>query len=414
MLSFLAYLALAFVGFQQAPPPPPPKPEQTAPPPVEQTAPPKPEQTAPPKPEQTAPPKPEQTAPPKPEQTAPPPPVEQTAPPKPEQTAAPKPAEQPAAARPVSAARRLAEPEKPGPIVLPMELVSGRPVIRLMVNGKGPYAFLVSTGAQTTMIDQKLAVELALKPPVPEKDKPNAGSNGNGSGAPAAKENANGNPKENAKENKEAKDKDKKAVPLLELDLEAGTTKLAKVPVLATDITAFVAEAGLAGRSRGVLSLSAWKDHLVTISFPPKFKVTIEPGTLPEPNAEDVFPLDPETGELRLSVKVADQSIACRVEPLAPGGLQMPEEYLKRLLLDGPPIELGTTTVANQSVTIREARLAYSAMLASFELVNPVVRFVGAGDSATAGSQALVGLSISYDLANNRARIVRLPPPEKK
>ena len=391
MLSFLAYLALALVGFQQAPPPPPPKPEQTAPPPVEQTAPPKPEQTAPPKPEQTA-------------------------PPKPEQTAAPKPAEQPAAARPVSAARRLAEPEKPGPIVLPMELVSGRPVIRLMVNGKGPYAFLVSTGAQTTMIDQKLAVELALKPPVPEKDKPNAGSNGNGNGTPTtAKENANGNVKENAKENKEAKDnKDKKAVPLLELDLEAGTTKLAKVPVLATDITAFVAEAGLAGRSRGVLSLSAWKDHLVTISFPPKFKVTIEPGTLPEPNGEDVFPLDPETGELRLAVKVADQSIACRVEPLAPGGLQMPEEYLKRLLLDGAPIELGTTTVGNQSVTIREARLAYSAMLASFELVNPVVRFVGNGDSATAGSQALVGLSISYDLGNNRARIVRLPPLEKK
>jgi hypothetical protein len=376
MLPFLAYLAFALVGFQQTAPPPP-KPEQTAPPPVEQTAPPK--------------------------------PVEQTAPPKPtEQTAAPKPAEQ-TASKPVSAARRLAEPEKPGPIVLPMELVSGRPVIRLMVNGKGPYAFLVSTGAQTTMIDQKLAAELLLKPPVPEKDKPNAGTGANGNVSPNG--NANGNPKEN----KEAKEnKDKKAVPMLELDLEAGTTKLAKVPVLATDITSFVAEAGLAGRSRGVLSLSAWKDHLVTISFPPKFKVTIEPGTLPEPNGEDVFPLDPETGELRLTVKVADQSIACRVEPLAPGGLQMPDEYLKRLLLDGTPIELGTTTVGNQSLTIREARLAYSAMLANFELVNPVVRFVGAGDSATAGSQALVGLSISYDLGNNRARIVRLPPPEKK
>src|SRR5262245_43008062 len=205
MLSFLAYLALALVGFQQAPPPPPPKPEQTAPPPVEQTTPPKPEQATPPKPEPTAAPK----------------PGEQTAAPKPEQTAAPKPAEQPAAAKPVSAARRLAEPEKPGPIVLPMELVSGRPVIRLMVNGKGPYAFLVSTGAQTTMIDQKLAVELALKPPVPEKDKPNAGSNGSGNGTPNANGTANGNAKENPKENKEAKDnKDKKAVPLLELDLE--------------------------------------------------------------------------------------------------------------------------------------------------------------------------------------------------
>jgi hypothetical protein len=60
---------------------------------------------------------------------------------------------------------------------------------------------------------------------------------------------------------------------------------------------------------------------------------------------------------------------------------------------------------------VREARLAYSAMLANVELPNPVVRFAGAGDSATAGSQSLVGLSITYDLANNRARITRQPPP---
>ena len=50
--------------------------------------------------------------------------------------------------------------------------------------------------------------------------------------------------------------------------------------------------------------------------------------------------------------------------------------------------------------------LRYSATLAGFELINPVVRFAGAGDSATAGSHSLVGLAITYDLANNRARIV--------
>ena len=86
--------------------------------------------------------------------------------------------------------------------------------------------------------------------------------------------------------------------------------------MLPTDITKYVAEAGLASRSRGVLSLSAWKDQLVTITFPPRARVTIEPGTLPEPNGQDTFPLDPETGELRVSVLVADQTVHCRVEPL--------------------------------------------------------------------------------------------------
>ena len=271
-----------------------------------------------------------------------------------------------------------------------MELVSGRPVVRLMINGKGPYAFLVSTGAPRTVIDEKLAAELGLKPPVPEKPKP-----GEKSIEP---------PKDKPKE------QDKKAAELLELDLEAGTTKLTKVAVLPTDITKYVADAGLAGRSRGVLSLAAWKDHVVTLSFPPRSKLTIEPGTLPEANGQDIFALDPETGELRVTVMIADQSIPCRLEPLAPGGLTMPETFLKQLLLDGPPIELGTDR-PNSATRVREARLAYSAMLANFELPNPVVRFAGIGDSATAGSQSLVGLSITYDLANNRARIARQPPP---
>ena len=122
-----------------------------------------------------------------------------------------------------------------------MELVAGRPVVRLMINGKGPYAFLVSTGAQTTVIDEKLAAELGAQAARPEKPKP-----GEKSVEP---------PKDKPKE------QDKKAAAMLELDLEAGTTKLTKVAVLPTDITKYVAEAGLAGRSRGVLSLAAWKDH---------------------------------------------------------------------------------------------------------------------------------------------------------
>jgi hypothetical protein len=342
---------LAFVlGFAQTAPPPPP-PTQSTPPPAQTTAPP-PEQTAAPKPADPTAPKPQQAPPPQ-----------------------------------VSRARRLAEPEAPGPIVLPLELVAGRPVIRLLVNGKGPYAFLVSTGAQTTIIDEKLAAELELKPPT-DKEKEAAGEK------PA--------------------DKSKKGPAMLELDLEAGTTKLQKVQVLASDITKYVADAGIASKSRGVLSLSAWKDHLVTISFPPRWKVTIEPGSLPEPNGQDIFPLDPETGELRLSVTVADQAIPCRVEPLAPGGLVLPEPFLKQLLLDGTPIELGTMTVAGQSLTVREARLAYSAQLAGFELVRPVVRFAGAGDSATAGSHSLTGLSITYDLKNNRAKLVKQPPQQPR
>jgi aspartyl protease len=310
----------------------------------------------------------------------------------------------------VSRARRLSEVPAAGPIILPMELVAGRPVVRLTVNGNGPYAFLVSTGATTTMIDEKLAAELLLKPPVVDKETEKA----------LAKEKESAKDRETAKEKKEpakereqAKDGGRKPPVMLELELESGTTKLSKVQTLSTDISKYLTDAGLAGKSRGVLSLSAWKNQLVTISFPPKWRLTIEPGALPEDGA-DTFPLDPDTGELRLNMTIADQTFPVRVEPLMPGGLVLPESMMKVLLMDGKPIDLDPIHAGGQTIPVREARLANSAMLATFELKTPVARFIATTDVATVGSQTLTGLAVTYDLANQRAKIVRMPPPAVK
>src|SRR5262245_5314381 len=268
----------------------------------------------------------------------------------------------------VSRARRLSEVPAAGPIVLPMELVAGRPVVRLTVNGKGPYAFLVSTGATTTMIDEKLAAELLLKPPVvdQETEKELAKEKESAKDRETAKEKE----KEPAKEKEQAKDGGRKPPVMLELELESGTTKLSKVQTLSTDISKYLTDAGLAGKSRGVLSLSAWKNQLVTISFPPKWRLTIEPGALPEDGA-DTFPLDPDTGELRLSMTIADQTVPVRVEPLMPGGLVLPESMMKALLMDGKPIDLDPIHAGGQTIPVREARLANSAVLATFELQTP-------------------------------------------
>ena len=308
----------------------------------------------------------------------------------------------------VSRARRLSEVPVAGPIVLPMELVAGRPVVRLTVNGKGPYGFLVSTGAASTMIDEKLAIEL-LKELAEDKEKEAAKAKEAGKGKDAAKETR----VATEKEKEQPKIDPRKGPVTLELDLESGQTKLSKVQTLATDISQYVADAGLAGRSRGVLSLAAFKNQLVTISFPPKWRLTIEPGALPEDGA-DTFPLDPDTGELRLNMTIADQTFPVRVEPLMPGGLVLPESMMKVLLMDGKPIDLDPIHSGGQTIPVREARLANSAMLATFELKTPVARFIATTDVATVGSQTLTGLAVTYDLVNQRAKIVRMPPPAVK
>ena len=147
-------------------------------------------------------------------------------------------------------------------ITIPMELRAGRPVIHVTVNGGGPFLFLVSPDAETTLIDKTFAVKLRLK---------------------ASRETG----------------------PQAEVQLEIGSTKLAKVPVMVTDLAQLAPEFSAATRPGGVLPLSLWKGQLVTIDYP-RWRVTIEPGPLPEANGKDLFDLGPSR-ELTVPVSAGER-----------------------------------------------------------------------------------------------------------
>lgn len=48
-------------------------------------------------------------------------------------------------------------------IIIPMDLSFRRPVVELMINGKGPYKFIFDTGSMTHVIDEKLVREMELE-----------------------------------------------------------------------------------------------------------------------------------------------------------------------------------------------------------------------------------------------------------
>lgn len=49
-------------------------------------------------------------------------------------------------------------------VTVPFELVNNRPFIKIMVNGKGPFRFVIDTGASMSVLSDKTAAELGLKP----------------------------------------------------------------------------------------------------------------------------------------------------------------------------------------------------------------------------------------------------------
>src|SRR5215471_6745999 len=50
-------------------------------------------------------------------------------------------------------------------VTVPMQDTEGRPVVELKINGKGPYRFILDTGATTTVVSEELSHELSLAPP---------------------------------------------------------------------------------------------------------------------------------------------------------------------------------------------------------------------------------------------------------
>src|SRR5262245_34612178 len=52
-----------------------------------------------------------------------------------------------------------------GGVSLPMADVGGRPVVEARINGKGPYRFILDTGASITVVEEALRAELSLPTP---------------------------------------------------------------------------------------------------------------------------------------------------------------------------------------------------------------------------------------------------------
>jgi hypothetical protein len=259
-----------------------------------------------------------------------------------------------------------AEPvDPPGTIEMPMELLANRPLIRIPVNDGSKFGFLVDPLAKATLVDGSLVELLKLKPQA----------------APDG-------------------------TTAMSVDLGIGPQKVTGVPVQVVDTTHMVPELGPAARPRGVLSPVLWKDQLVTIAFS-RWRFRTEPGALPAPNDRNIFPLQPSSQDLVVPLKVDGQTLLCQIDPLFPGGLVLPSQYLTQITLDGKPVAGPLIQTRRTVVKVSEAKLATQLMLATYIFDAPRVMFGNVGDTAIVGTEWLRDFSITYDMTNHRARLDR-------
>ena len=260
-----------------------------------------------------------------------------------------------------------AEPSSENAIQSPIELLASRPIARIMVNGQGPFAFLIDPLAPRVLIDQTLVEALALK------------------GQPGATGRMD-----------------------VQIDLGIGSGAFKGVLAEVANTARLVPELGPAGQPRGVLNAAVWKDQLLTVDFGRR-RLRIEPGALPIPNDTEIFALQASSGDLLVPLRLSGQSLMCRIDPMASHGLLLPAPYIEQVPIQGFSRAVTGIRVRGASIAGKEAKLVNKVTIATFDFDQPIVEFGDIGDVAVLGGRWLGDFALTYDLTNGRFRLKRVP-----
>lgn len=263
---------------------------------------------------------------------------------------------------------------------VPLKNVGGTPTVSVMINGKGPYDFILDTGAGMTVFNADLAEELQL---------PITGTTRIGDPA---------NPR--AIEAKTATVK----------RLTIGGATFTDVPVVTWDRSILKRDESI----RGVLGNPLFADRLLTLDLG-KGEVRIESGELaPGP---DVVTYEPsEGGVFRIPIAIGDLRLDAAIDSGSPSGLALPKRYAEQLPLATPMAELGRGRTANSEFVIYSATVDAPARIGVNTFQRPVVSFNDVLPGALFGRAILEQIVLTIDQKNRRIRLTpraAAPAPSK-
>jgi Aspartyl protease len=238
---------------------------------------------------------------------------------------------------------------------VPMLEFGGRPVIEVMINGKGPYRFIFDTGAMFSVIDSKLAEELSLG------------------------------------DNSEIE------------QLKMGRAAIFHVHAVVNPISKLL---GGGDVPRGVLSASWFPGNLVTFDYPAK-RIAFRAGALAAANHTTIFDYDPADLP-SVPVKVAGREFTVHLDTGAPLGIALPTKYIKELPLKRPAVQKGIAKTHGGSLPIFVAPLDGEMSIGNFKLpmsdlrFTDVVPFPGREPKGQVGDEVLKEFVVTLDSSNHR------------
>jgi len=254
-------------------------------------------------------------------------------------------------------------------VTVPFELSDGRPIVGVMLEGKGPYRFILDTGAGGSVVDKALADELKL-----EVGEETQLSSPLGSGVPGHMHRIG--------------------------RFALGGAVAHGVDAVSMDMTSIFKQKDA---PRGVMSASMFVGCLLTLDYP-NGRVVVKSGALPEANGADVFQYQAADHLPTVTISVAGVEAQAHLDSGAASGLMLPESYIKKLPLAGEPVAAGKMRTVDSERTVVAASLNGSVTIGRHVIEKPEIRFIDS-PMGNIGYRILKQFAITIDSKNQRVKL---------
>lgn len=264
--------------------------------------------------------------------------------------------------------------------VAPMQFRGLMPVIEVKLNGQGPFALMIDTGAgMQADIDTSVAARLKLRP----------------SGTAI-----NGDPSE-------------------ENDREVATTTIDSIAfagegregrgVEFRNVTAVVRPQRITNDYPdvdGILGFALFTDYLLTLDYA-AMQVRLARGELPAANGSDILAFEIENripvieiavGKLRMKAHIDSGNFVA--------GFILPQEIVEQLQLLSPPVTVGRARSVSNQIELKQAQLRDTVRIGRFAFPQPTITFPALSDT-NIGFKVLGEFALTFDQKNRRMKLER-------
>ncbi len=244
-----------------------------------------------------------------------------------------------------------------------MEVVHGKPYVQVMVNGRGPYRFVVDTGTGAeAILSPMLADELQL---------PVAGH---------------------------ARLMD----PSGQGEQRAAILEIRSLNVAGVEFTAVKAVRhrlnGEDDSCMGLLGFTLFRDYLLTLDYP-NHRLTLAQGALTPDGEQTVLPFRMPEGVPIASLHIAGQRVDAQLDS-GGIGLTLPEHLAERLKFATDPVVFGNGQSLSTRFQVKAGRLRSDVRMGRYTFARPVVEIHPAFPLVNFGSCPMENFSVTFDQAH--------------